>query len=359
MIEIYGNESSGKSLLSLYLIASAQRQGLECALIDIEQSFDPEWAAKHGVDVDKLVFSNSFDDGEQALEYAFRLCQCGAFGVVVIDSTAALVPKSELEGSLSKEARVGAQAQLMSRGCRKIMSVIGKTNTICVFINQIRMKIGVRFGNPETTPGGRALPFYSHVRMEVRKVSKIVVKENGVDSVAGQISSVKFIKNKVARPFGQCKFRIVYDESALNPVVMLGNHLRAVKKIVVYGGLLKIEKEVLGNDKRIDTGASNMVEMADYLIENDYVIPLLDNLIEEYEYNPTLVNDHGAIDGKILEMKKDPSVIVSPSGATVDAERVDDVDESDVAEEIEIGESLGDTPDNINEIEEETGFDNI
>jgi len=325
MIEIFGPESSGKSLLTLYLMASAQKQGLECALIDIEQSFDPYWAAQHGVDVERLVYANDFDSGEQALEYAYQLCKSGAFGLVVIDSTAALVPKSELEGTLEDNARVGVQAQLLSRGCRKIKKATGEGHTTCVFINQIRMKIGVVYGNPETTPGGQALKFYSDQRIATRSKGKIKVKENGTEVVVGQISSVTFVKNKTARPFGKAEFTIVFDPASLNPVVMLCNALKSDKMIRVYKGLYNIPKGVLGKDK-VETGATTIPELADYLIKENLVITMLDKLIESVDGDPTAEE----IDDAILEMKEDPSKIVSPTNAaTLDVKQVEDASEED------------------------------
>jgi recombination protein RecA len=321
MIEVFGPESSGKSLLSLFLIANAQKQGLECALLDVEQSFDPVWATRHGVNVDKLVFSNDFECGEQALEYAYRLCNSGAFGVVVVDSTAALTPKAELEGSLDDNARVGAQAQLMSRGCRKMVTACGQGNTTCVFINQVREKIGVMYGNPETTPGGKALKFYCHQRIRVAKSSQIKVKENGVDVVVGQISKITFVKNKVARPFGQCEFKIVFDQTALNPVVMLCNHLRTAKLVKVYKGLYNIPADVFG--EKIDTGATTIPELADYFIKEEKVVPMLEKLIELNEDFPI----EGGIDDAIMEMKTDASKIVSPTSAvSVKAAKIADAD---------------------------------
>ena len=324
MVEIFGHESSGKSLLTLYLIAQAQKQGLECALIDVEQSFDPEWAAQHGVQVDSLVYGNDFECGEQALEYAYNFCKSGKFGLVVIDSTAALTPKSELEGTLEDAARVGEQARILSRGCRKIRSACGNGNTTCIFVNQVRMKIGVVYGNPETTPGGKALKFYADQRINTRAKSKIKVKEGGEDVIVGQLSTATFVKNKVGRPFGKAEFKIVFDPTSLNPVVMLCNALKADKLIKVYKGLFNIPKGVLGNDK-IETGATTMVELADYLIDEGIVITMLDKLIESVEDDPTADD----IDGAILEMKEDPSKIVSPTKAKVEGERVDDAKEED------------------------------
>ena len=337
MVELFGHESSGKSLLSLFLIANAQKQGLECALLDVEQSFDPIWAAKQGVDTSKLVYSNSFECGEQALEYAYQIVKSGAFALVVIDSTASLIPKAELEGTLEDNARVGAQAQLMSRGCRKIRSSCGTSGTTCIFINQIRMKIGVMYGNPETTPGGLAMKFYSDQRIRVQSKGKITVKEGGKDIAVGQTSEVTFVKNKTARPFGRAEFRIIFDQASLNPVVMLCNAARGLKLVKTYGGLFNIDKEVTG--KKIETGKASLVEVADYLVANDLVIPLLDKVIEENGNDPT----NEAIDDAIMEMKTDPSKIVSPMdlNAKIGAEQLADVDPKELgddAKEVELKE---------------------
>lgn len=330
MVEIFGPESSGKSLLSLHLIASAQKSGLECALLDIEQSFDPVWAAQHGVNSDELVFCNDFQNGENALEYAYQICKSGAFGLVVIDSTAALTPKSELEGTLEDNARVGEQARLLSRGCRKIRSACGSSDTTCVFINQVRMKIGVMYGNPETTPGGKALKFYSDQRIRVNGKSKIKIKEDGKDIVIGQLSSVTFIKNRVARPFGQAEFKVIFDLKSLNPVVMLVNAARNAKLIRPYKGILRINKGVLEDDS-IETGATTMIEMANYLVENKLVLPLITQLENIIEENPEL----GMIDGAILEMKENHNKIVPPSGnISLEASKIDDADPEELANEI-------------------------
>jgi len=336
MVEIYGPESSGKSLLTLCLIANAQKNGLECALIDIEQSFDPSWAKKHGVDVEKLVFSNNFDSGENALEYAYQLCKTGAFGVVVIDSTAALTPLSELEGTLEGNARVGEQARLLSRGCRKIVKACGEGNTTCIFVNQTRMKIGVMYGNPETTPGGLALKFYSHQRIRVQGSTKIKVKEGAGERVVGQKSTVTFVKNKTAPPLGKAEFQIIFDETALNPVVMLCNALKTSKLVSIYKGLLRIKPDVLKNKKPIETGMTTMTELADYIVKNNQVISLLDALIEEVDG----IDDIDPIDDAILELKEDPSKIVSPVEASleVEAEKVDDATEEELGEDLKEAE---------------------
>ena len=314
LVEIFGHESSGKSLLSLKLIASAQAQGKECVLVDIEQSFDPSWASRHGVNIAKLIYNNDFESGEQALEYAYQFAKSGAVGLIVVDSTAALVPQAELEGSLEDNARVGAQAQLMSRGIRKITDACGKTGTICIFINQIRSKIGVMFGNPETTPGGKALSFYSSMRIRTYQKSKMKVPSGKKDSkgedtgkVVGIICVASFIKNKTAMPFGQAEFKIIFDAKSMNPVVMLCEKARSLQLIKVYKGLLNIPKDVTG--EKLDTDATNLVEMADYLIKNNLVITLLDKVVEAIEEG----EGEEALDDSVLEMKTDPSKIVSPN----------------------------------------------
>lgn len=327
MVEIFGPESSGKSLLTYYAMASAQRQGLECALLDVEQSFDPIWASKHGLDVNKLVYCQDFASGEQALEYAYQLVKSGAFAVVTVDSTAALTPKSELEGTLEDNARMGAQAQLMSRGCRKIRASCGTTNTTCLFVNQIREKIGVMWGNPETTPGGRALKFYSDMRMRVQGKEKITVKQGEKTIVTGQVSSVTFVKNKAGRPFGVAEFKILFDSASMNPVVMLCNEARALKLIKPYKGLLRLVPDVTG--EVVETETTNIVDLANYLIKNDMVITLLDKVIEVKDSKEPL-------DGAIMEMKDDPSKIVSPTVGEVSMvdKKVADASAEDLADEI-------------------------
>lgn len=340
MGEIYGEPSSGKSLLTLFLLGMAQKAGHECALIDVEQSFDPIWATQHGVDVENLVYANTFDGaGEEALEYAYQLCNSGGFGLVVIDSTAALTPIAEIEGSLKDNARVGAQAAMMSRGCRKICQACGKTGTLCIFINQTRMKIGVMYGNPETTPGGKALPFYSHFRMRVRSKGKIKARENGEDVIVGQMSEVTFVKNKTARPFGKAEFKVVFDPKALNPVVMFANVLKDCKMVTIYKKMFRIHKDVASElfdqKKAIETGTTTMIELADWLIAEGKVAPLLEYLVKEMEEDPILKADVGDIDGAILEMMEDHSKIVSPTGiATLEASKLPDAKEEEVAEDI-------------------------
>lgn len=242
IIEIYGPESSGKTTLALSVIAQSQKKGGTCAFIDAEHALDPSYAKKIGVDIDNLLISQP-DAGEQALEIADTLVRSGAIDVLVVDSVAALVPKAELEGEMG-DSHMGLQARLMSQALRKLTSTVSRSNTLIIFINQIRMKIGVMFGNPETTTGGNALKFYASVRIDIRRIGSIKDKED----VIGSQTRVKIVKNKVAPPFKIVDFDIMYGEgiSKTGELIDLGVKAGIVEKA---GAWFSYKGEKLGQGR--------------------------------------------------------------------------------------------------------------
>ena len=263
IVEIYGPESSGKTTLALQVIASAQKKDGICAFIDAEHAVDPVYAKNLGVDVDKLLISQP-DAGEQALEIADTLVKSGAVDVLVVDSVAALVPKAELEGDMG-DSHVGLQARLMSQALRKLTSSIAKTNAMVIFINQIRMKIGIMFGSPETTTGGNALKFYASVRLDIRRIGQIKDK----DQIIGNQTRVKVVKNKVAPPFKVVEFDILYGEgiSKEGEIIDLG---------VLSGIVEKSGSWYSYNGERIGQGRENAKK---FLLDNEEISNEIEDLI--------------------------------------------------------------------------------
>ncbi len=265
IIEIFGPESSGKTTLALHVIAEAQKMGGEAAFIDAEHALDPVYAKHLGVNIDDLIVSQP-DTGEQALEIAEALTRSGAIDVIVVDSVAALVPKAEIDGDMG-DAHVGLQARLMSQALRKLAGVINKSKTVIVFINQLREKVGIMFGNPETTPGGRALKFYSSVRLDIRKIENIKVD----GEVTGNRARVKVIKNKVAPPFREAEFDIVYGKG----ISKEGNVLDMAVTLDI------IEKSgswFSYNGERIGQGRENVKQ---YLSENPKVMEEVEKKVRD------------------------------------------------------------------------------
>ena len=269
IIEIYGPESSGKTTLALHILASAQRMGGEVAFIDAEHALDPDYAAALGVDIDSMLVSQP-DTGEQALEITDALVRSGAVDAIVVDSVAALTPRAEIEGEMG-DAFVGLQARLMSQALRKLAGTISKTNCVVIFINQIRMKIGVMYGNPETTTGGNALKFYASVRIDIRRIEAI---KNGSE-VIGNRTRAKVIKNKVAPPFREAVFDIMYGEgiSKYGEMVDLAANMGIIQK---SGSWFSI------NGERIGQGRDNAKL---YLQENPEVADRVEEQIRENLYN--------------------------------------------------------------------------
>lgn len=265
IIEVYGPESSGKTTLALHVIAEAQKMGGEAAFIDAEHALDPIYARKLGVNIDNLIVSQP-DTGEQALEITESLIRSGALDVIVVDSVAALVPKAEIDGDMG-DSHMGLQARLMSQALRKLAGALNKTKTVLIFINQLREKIGVMFGNPETTTGGRALKFYASVRMDIRKIENI--KQDG--EVKGSRVRVKVIKNKVAPPFREAEFDIVYGEG----ISKAGNILDMAVNLDI---IEKAGSWFSYNGERIGQGRENVKK---YLKENPDILQEVEEKVRD------------------------------------------------------------------------------
>ena len=261
IVEIYGPESSGKTTLALEAIAQAQLKGGRAAFIDAEHAIDPEYASKLGVDIDELILSQP-DSGEQALEICEMLASSGAIDIIVVDSVAALVPQAELDGVMS-DNQVGLQARLMSKGMRKIAGILNKTGTVVIFINQLREKVGVIYGNPETTTGGRALKFYASIRIDIRRAEAI---KSGSDIVGNSVK-VKIVKNKVAPPFKSCTIDMIFGQgiSRTGELLDLGEEYNLLKK---SGNWYEIDGNKIGNGREASkTYLKEHPEVAKYLEE--------------------------------------------------------------------------------------------
>jgi recombination protein RecA len=288
VIEIYGPESSGKTTVCQHVIAEAQKRGGICAFVDMEHALDPNYAARCGVDVDNLYVSQP-DAGEQALEIAEALIRSGTMDVVVIDSVAALVPRAEIEGEMG-DSHMGLQARLMSQALRKLSGVIKQTNTVVIFTNQLRMKIGVMFGSPETTSGGNALKFYASVRLDIRRIQSI----KSAGEVTGNRTRVKVKKNKVAPPFTECEFDIMYNQgiSKTGDVLDLGVAYDLIEK---RGAFFRFNEILLGQGR--ENAKTYLAENPEMLAELENIIRHEAGLLEEY-----YVED-GDTNSEILEME--------------------------------------------------------
>jgi len=269
IIEIYGPESSGKTTFALHAIAEAQKQGGRAAFIDAENSLDPQYAKKLGVNIDDLLLSQP-DNGEQALEICEALVRSGAISIIVIDSVAALVPQAEIEGEMG-DSHVGLQARLMSQALRKLAGVINKTNTVAIFINQLREKVGVMFGNPEVTPGGRALKFYSSIRLDIRRAEQLKL---GTD-IIGNKTTIKVVKNKMAPPFKSCTVDIMYGEGVSHEgeLVDLASEANIIEK---SGAWYSYKGEKIGQ------GKENVKEL---LKKNKELCSEIDGLVRKHYFD--------------------------------------------------------------------------
>ncbi|MDQ3412054.1 MAG: recombinase RecA [Chloroflexota bacterium] len=300
VVEIYGPESSGKTTLALHIVAEAQKQGGMAAIIDAEHALDPIYAAKLGVNLEELLISQP-DTGEQGLEITETLVRSGALDVVVIDSVAALVPKAEIEGDMG-DTHVGLQARLMSQALRKLTGAISRSKTCVIFINQLRMKIGVMFGSPETTSGGNALKFYSSIRMDIRRIETL---KSGSDSIGSRVR-VKVVKNKLAPPFRQAEFDIMYNEgiSASGSVLDVGTDLGIVRKSGAWF--------YLGED-RLGQGRENAKE---FLKHNPDVF---DDILNRIKAASPELSGRMAFDGAADEDETDELTLLTPAPAQVRA----------------------------------------
>lgn len=265
IIEIFGPESSGKTTIALHAIAEAQKLGIQAAFIDAEHALDPIYAHKIGVNIDELFLSQP-DTGEQGLEIADALVSSGAIGMIVIDSVAALVPKAEINGEMG-DSHVGLQARLMSQGLRKLSGTVNKTKCIVIFINQLREKVGVMFGNPETTPGGRALKFYSTIRLDVRRSEQIKDAKDKVNPIKGNKTKIKVVKNKVAPPFKTIELDLMYGEgiSRTGEIISLGEDMGIIKKSGAWfdynNGEIKVQgRELLREELKKNPKIMNEIE---------------------------------------------------------------------------------------------------
>lgn len=272
IIEIYGPESSGKTTVALHAVAEAQKKGGIAAFVDAEHALDPVYAKALGVDIDNLIVSQP-DTGEQALEITESLVRSGAIDIIVVDSVAALVPRAEIEGEMG-DSHIGLQARLMSQALRKLAGSISKSNAITIFINQLREKVGVMFGSPETTTGGRALKFYSSVRLDVRKID--LIKQG--DNILGSRTRVKIAKNKVAPPFKQCEFDIMYGQgiSKVGELVDIGANVNVINKSGAWYSY---------NENKLGQGRENVKA---FLLENPELMNEIETKVREYfEINKT------------------------------------------------------------------------
>ena len=286
VVEIYGPESSGKTTLTLEVIAQAQREGKVCAFVDAEHALDPVYAEKLGVNIDELLVSQP-DTGEQALEICDMLTRSGAIDIIVVDSVAALTPKAEIEGDMG-DSHMGLQARMLSQAMRKLTANLKKSNTMLIFINQIRMKIGVMFGSPETTTGGNALKFYASVRLDIRRIGAV---KNG-DEIVGNETRVKVVKNKIAPPFKQAEFQILYGQgiNSLGELIDLGVQNGFVEKAGAWYSC---------NGERIGQGKANATK---YLEENPAMAKDVDTKLREMFLTKAVKSDNKESKDKAVEV---------------------------------------------------------